>query len=127
MKPLALLLALLTAAPALAEPALVFSFITEKIEFGPGDLVNAEAVLSSYDGQPVVNFQLSKLKAAEFGEMSGRHIGDPMDILVCGRLMSSPIIRDPIYGGSGQISGAFNMLEAEDMAEKLRTGACAGV
>ena len=70
---------------------------------------------------------MSSAKAAEFGEMTSRHVGDPMDILVCGRLMSSPVIRTPICGGSGQISGGFQMEEAQIIAEKIRTGACAGV
>ena len=100
MKTLALLLALLTAAPALAEPALVFSFITEKIEFGPGDLVEAEAGISHSEPFPAINFRMSAAKSVEFEAMSGRHVGDPMDILVCGRLISSPVIREPIRGGS---------------------------
>jgi SecD/SecF fusion protein len=127
MKTLAFLLALLTCAPALAEPALVFSFITEKIEFGPGDLVEAEAGISHSEPFPAINFRMSAAKAAEFEAMSGRHVGDPMDILVCGRLISSPVIREPIRGGSGQINGQFTPDEALELAARLRTGACAGV
>ncbi len=111
----------------MAEPVLVFSFVTEKIGFGPGDIMGAAAVVGGPGNELVVTFRMSLAKAAEFGEMTSRHVGDPMDILVCGKLMSSPVIMEPIRAGSGQISGGLQMEEAQIIAEKIRTGACAGV
>jgi preprotein translocase subunit SecD len=127
MKTLALLAVLVTSTPAMAGPALVFSFIFEKIEFGPGDIVDAAAVLDDQGKEPMVIFRMTQAKAAEFGRLTSRYIGNPMDILVCGALISSPVIREPIRGGSGQISGGFDMEEARIIAEQLRTGACPGV
>jgi preprotein translocase subunit SecD len=126
MKTLALLIALVTCAPAMAGPALVFSFTFEKIEFGPGDILDAAAVLDERGKEPVVNFRMTQAKAAEFGKLTSRYVGNPMDILVCGELISSPVIREPIRAGSGQISGGFKMEEAQLVAEQLRTGVCPG-
>lgn len=126
IKTLALLIAVMTSAPAMAEPALVFSFIFEKIEFGPGDILDAVAVLDDRGKEPVVNFRMTQAKAAEFDALTSRYVGNLVDILVCGALKSSPVIREPIRGGSGQISGAFEMEEAQIIAKQLRTGACPG-
>jgi preprotein translocase subunit SecD len=38
-------------------------------------------------------------------------------------VISAPVIREPILGGSGQISGGFTVQEANDLAILLRAGA----
>jgi preprotein translocase subunit SecD len=40
--------------------------------------------------------------------------------------MSAPIIREPITGGSGQISGNFTLEEANTVAMLLRSGTLPG-
>jgi SecD/SecF fusion protein len=40
-----------------------------------------------------------------------------------GAVLSAPVIREPITGGSGQISGSFTIEEATDLAAMLRAGA----
>jgi len=40
-----------------------------------------------------------------------------------GKVISAPVIREPILGGSGQISGNFTITEAQDLALLLRAGA----
>ena len=38
-------------------------------------------------------------------------------------VISAPVIREPILGGSGQISGSFTVQSANDLAILLRAGA----
>jgi len=40
-----------------------------------------------------------------------------------GRMVSAPVIREPILGGSGQVSGHFSAQEARDIALRLSSGA----
>ncbi|MCC7016687.1 MAG: protein translocase subunit SecD, partial [Rhodospirillales bacterium] len=40
-----------------------------------------------------------------------------------GKVISAPVIREPILGGSGQISGGFTVQGAKDLALLLRAGA----
>jgi preprotein translocase subunit SecD len=40
-----------------------------------------------------------------------------------GKVISAPVIREPIMGGSGIISGSFTTVEAKDLALLLRAGA----
>ena len=40
-----------------------------------------------------------------------------------GKVISAPVIREPIIGGQGQISGNFSVQDANDLAVLLRAGA----
>ena len=44
-------------------------------------------------------------------------------IFLDNKVVSAPVIREPILGGSGQISGGFTTEEAKDLALLLRAGA----
>jgi preprotein translocase subunit SecD len=79
----------------------------------------------SYDqnGQPVVSFRLNPLGARKFGDVSTANVGKPFAIVLDGKVISAPVIREPILGGSGQISGSFDVTEANDLALLLRAGA----
>ena len=39
------------------------------------------------------------------------------------KVISAPVINEPILGGSGQISGNFSVQSAQDLAVLLRAGA----
>ena len=49
--------------------------------------------------------------------------GDKLYIVLDGKVISAPVIREPILGGSGQISGSFTFQSAQDLALLLRAGA----
>ena len=46
-----------------------------------------------------------------------------MAIILDGKIISDPSIREPIIGGSGQITGNFTFQSATDLALLLRSGA----
>ena len=50
-------------------------------------------------------------------------MGKPFAIVLDGRVLSAPVIREPITGGAGQISGQFTAEGARDLAVLLRAGA----
>ena len=50
-------------------------------------------------------------------------MGRPFAIVLDGKVVSAPVIRQAILGGSGQISGGFSVQEANDLAVLLRAGA----
>ena len=49
--------------------------------------------------------------------------GLPFAIVLDDKVISAPVIREPILGGTGQISGNFTVQEANDLAVLLRSGA----
>jgi preprotein translocase subunit SecD len=50
-------------------------------------------------------------------------VGKPFAIVLDEKVISAPVIREPILGGSGQISGSFTVESANDLAILLRAGA----
>jgi protein-export membrane protein SecD len=58
-----------------------------------------------------------------FGEVTRDNVGKPFAIVLDNKVISAPVIREAIVGGSGQISGNFTVQQANDLAILLRAGA----
>ena len=84
-------------------------------------LTDAQATFQ--DNQPVVSFRFDSIGARRFGEATERNVGKRFAIVLDGRVISAPVIREPIRGGSGIISGSFTVQSANDLALLLRAGA----
>ena len=87
------------------------------------DLENAQASTDPQSGQWVVNFTFNSLGAREFSDVTTANVGKPFAIVLDGKIIEAPVIREPITGGSGQISGGFTPQSATDLALLLRAGA----
>lgn len=74
-------------------------------------------------GAAVVNFSLDAEGARRFAEMTRENIGRALAIVLDGQVITAPVIRGVISGGSGEISGSFTPREAGDLALLLRAGA----
>ncbi len=116
-------LILLATSVMAAEPALVIAFSTERLDFGPGDIVEAAPILDQ-NNRPAVGFRMSKEKARAFGALTESHIGEKVDLIVCGKIMSSPVIQTPILGGTGLVSGGLTAGETKKLAELMKNGTC---
>ena len=86
-------------------------------------LRNATAGFDQRLGQPVVSFQLDRAGARQFAELTQRQVGRPLVVVLDDRVLSAPVIREPILDGSGQISGGFDFRESSQLAALLRAGA----
>jgi protein-export membrane protein SecD len=85
-----------------------------------------EQASSGFDprgGEPVVNFRFDTRGAREFGDVTKANVGKPFAIVLDNKVISAPVIREPIIGGSGQISGNFSIETANDLAILLNAGA----
>jgi preprotein translocase subunit SecD len=87
------------------------------------DLVDAQPGFDSRTNQPVVNFRFNSAGARRFAEATEHNVGKPFAIVLDNKVVSAPVIREPILGGSGQISGNFTVQQANDLAILLRAGA----
>jgi preprotein translocase subunit SecD len=74
-------------------------------------------------GRPVVSFRFDNVGARKFAQATQQNVGKPFAIVLDGRIISAPVIREPILGGSGIISGGFTPEDAKDLAVLLRAGA----
>ncbi len=71
----------------------------------------------------MVSFRFDQAGATRFAEVTRQNVGLPFAIVLDGKVLSAPVIREPITGGSGQISGSFNVQDANTLAALLRAGA----
>jgi preprotein translocase subunit SecD len=85
------------------------------------DLRGARVVTGTME-QPVTVFTLSQDAAARFEQYTKANIGRRSAIVLDQEILSVPVIEDVIRD-SGQIRGARNREEAEDLAVNLRSGA----
>ena len=72
--------------------------------------------------EPVVNFRLNQHGAEIFADITKANIGRAFAVVLDGVVVTAPVIRSAISGGSGQISGNFTSREASDLALLLRAG-----
>ncbi|MEM9224076.1 MAG: protein translocase subunit SecD, partial [Pseudomonadota bacterium] len=87
------------------------------------DLVDAQPAFEQQTSEPVVTFRLTTGGARRFGEVTTQNVGRPFAIVLDDEIISAPVIREPITGGSGQISGSFSVQAANDLSILLRAGA----
>lgn len=83
----------------------------------------ASASSTFYNGMPVVTFRFDSIGGRRFGDATTENVGKVFAIVLDEKVVSAPVIREPITAGSGQISGNFTVEEAQDLALLLRAGA----
>lgn len=88
-----------------------------------GDMLVTASYAQDQNGQPAVSFRFNPLGTKRFCEFSQNSVGKLFAIVLDQEIISAPVIREPICGGSGQISGSFTLQEANDLAVLLRAGA----
>ncbi len=88
-----------------------------------GDMLAAASYAQDQNGQPAVSFRFNPLGTKRFCDLSRENVNKLFAIVLDGEIISAPVIREPICGGSGQISGSFTLKEANDLAILLRAGA----
>ena len=100
-----------------------FVLVKKRIAVSGENLVDAQPSFDSRDSQPVVSFRFDTLGARKFGKVTTENVKRPFAIVLDGKVISAPVIQEPILGGSGQISGRFSVQESNDLSLLLRAGA----
>jgi preprotein translocase subunit SecD len=105
--------------PVTGQPVL---YLVRKRVIVNGDmLLDAQPTIES--GRPVVSFRFDATGARKFGKVTTQNVGKPFAIVLDNKVISAPVIREPILGGSGIISGRFTTEQAQDLSLLLRAGA----
>lgn len=73
--------------------------------------------------EPIVSINFNSEGSDLFAEITRDNTGEVLAIFLDGALISSPVINEPITGGTAIISGGFNPEEARDLAQNLNFGA----
>lgn len=97
--------------------------VRRRVEVDGANLTDARAGQDSRTGEWVVNFTFDSIGTRRFAEITRTNTGRPFAIVLDERVITAPVIREPITGGRGQISGSFTVQSANDLAVLLRAGA----
>ncbi|MCY4032743.1 MAG: protein translocase subunit SecD [Hyphomicrobiales bacterium] len=104
------------------EPKIPY-LVRKRIMVSGENLVDAQPAFEQISNQPVVSFRFDNTGARRFGKVTQENVGQPFAIVLDGEVISAPVIREPILGGAGQISGNFTVESANDLSILLRAGA----
>jgi preprotein translocase subunit SecD len=99
-------------------------YVIEKRVMVTGEeLTDAQPGFDQRTSEPIVTFKFNINGARRFAQVTQENVGRPFAIVLDNEVISAPVIREPILGGSGQISGNFTIEQANDLAVLLRAGA----
>jgi preprotein translocase subunit SecD len=97
--------------------------IKKEVLVSGADLVDAQPGFDQRSNEPIVSFRFNSSGARKFSDATVKNVGQPFAIVLDNEVVSAPVIREPITGGSGQISGSFTVQQANDLSILLRAGA----
>jgi preprotein translocase subunit SecD len=106
-----------------AQPPKVPYVIKKQILVSGGELTDAQPGFDQRSGEPIVSFRFNSAGSRKFAQATSENVGQPFAIVLDNEVISAPVIREPITGGSGQISGSFTVQAANELAILLRAGA----
>ncbi len=98
-------------------------FIESRVMVSGENLGRCQPELTTSKYQPVVDFKFDAVGARKFCDATTKGVGKVFAIKLDDKIISAPVIRSSICGGSGMISGNFTVQSALDLALLLRAGA----
>jgi preprotein translocase subunit SecD len=97
--------------------------IKKQVLVSGGELTDAQPGFDQRSGEPIVSFKFNTSGSRKFAQATVDNVGQRFAIVLDNEVISAPVIREPITGGSGQISGSFTVQSANELSILLRAGA----
>jgi preprotein translocase subunit SecD len=104
------------------EPYLVL----KEIAMEGDDIIDVSPGFDQRTDEPIATFRFNGRGARRFAHITEENIGKPFAIVADDKVLSAPVIREPIRGGSGQIAGNLTLEDANRVAMLLRSGTLPG-
>lgn len=105
--------------------AIATKFADENLWLSPevviSDLDIEHASLAQDDQEVMIMLKLTDRGAKRFDDLAEAHLGDRIAILVRGKVVSAPVVRERKFGGNLQIAGSFSKEEAVTLIAALNT------
>lgn len=87
------------------------------------EVESAEVGVDFQTNDPIITFRMTEASRRLFAEFTVKNVGRKFDIRIDGKTVISPVIREPILQGTGQVSNeAWTAAYARDLANRLSTG-----
>jgi preprotein translocase subunit SecD len=74
------------------------------------------------NGAPAVTIRFDGAGSQAFARVTQQNVGKRFAIILDNVILSAPVIREPILGGSAQIAGSFTVQTANELAVSLSAG-----
>lgn len=87
------------------------------------DLKDAKAYIEPNSGQAEISLEFTPAGTEKFGAATARLVGQPLSIVLDGKVIQAPNVNEPIMNGQARITGGFTFEEASKNAALLRGGA----
>lgn len=100
-----------------------FVVLERKIALSGNDMTNAQPSYNSNSYGWMVSFTLTPNGAEKFFDLTSENRGRNLAIVWGDKVISNPVINDPIAGGRAEISGSFSEQEAIRLANVISEGA----
>ena len=97
--------------------------ISKRILLSGDNLITAKPSFDNQNNETTVNFSLDRIGSKKFARATTNNVGKRLAIILDNKIISAPVIKEPIVGGSGVITGDFTFQSATDLALLLRSGA----
>jgi preprotein translocase subunit SecD len=99
-----------------------FYVVRRRVMVSGESLTNAQPSFGQ-SGEPVVSFRFDAAGGRRFADATTENVNRPFAIVLDGKIITAPNIREPIRDGAGIITGNFTTQSATDLALLLRAGA----
>lgn len=106
------------AALVIASPALARDFTIGGEPFSEDDVVDARA-LPSMDGMPTILISFGDSAAQRIAALTTRNVGKAIPIILDGKTLSEPLVREPITGGAIEMNGFASLPDAIKLARLI--------
>lgn len=106
------------------DPSAISAYVLQETPVVQGDdLVDSQPGFDQQTNAPIISFRFNQAGARKFGAFTKDHVNEPFAIVLDDKVISAPVIREAILGGTGQISGNFTVESANNLSIQLRSGA----
>ena len=95
--------------------------IKKRVGVSGDNLVDASASVDQFN-RPIVSIRFDSIGSRKFADLTSKNVGKRFAIVLDNRVISAPVIQEPIPTGNAQISGNFTFETANDLAILLRAG-----
>jgi preprotein translocase subunit SecD len=85
------------------------------------EVATVESTLDKRTNEPVISLKMSEKSAQSFAQLTQENIGRLMQLRVDGKVIMSPVIREPILHGSLQITGGFSAKDTKDIVDAIKS------
>ena len=97
--------------------------VNKRVVLSGNNLISAKPFFDNQLNQTTVNLTLDRAGTKKFARITTNNVGKRLAIILDNKIISAPVINEPIVGGNSVITGDFTFQSATDLALLLRSGA----